>query len=150
MKERFDRFTNAIAAIYQDIRKIKQAEMSRYDLQSGHADCLHLLLDHPEGLTSGKLAEVSGMDKAAVSRYMKVLEERGYAVMEERDEKIYRRKWKLTKEGKQTARHIQRRIDAAVSAVGDFMNEKQRAQLYDVLEQIVANIDDYVGQVNDR
>ena len=90
------------------------------------------------------------MDKAVVSRYMRVLEVRGYAVIEECTEKIYRRKWKRTENGKQTAGHIQGRIDAAVSAVGDFMNEEQRARLYDVLEQIVANIDDYVGQVHDR
>ena len=94
MNTRFDRFTAAISSIYQDIRRIKLAEMKRYDLQSGHTDCLHLLLHNPEGLTSGELAEHSGMDKAAISRYMSVLEERGFVKSEGAEGTVYRRKWK--------------------------------------------------------
>ena len=144
MNTRFDRFTAAISSIYQDIRRIKLAEMKRYDLQSGHTDCLHLLLHEPEGLTSGELAEHSGMDKAAISRYMNVLEERGFVKSEGAEGTVYRRKWKLTAKGKKAALAIQKRIDTAVSAVGDFLSAEEREQLYQSLECIVANLNAYV------
>ena len=150
MKERFDRFTTAIAGIYQDIRKIKLTEMERYDLRSGHVDCLHILLNEPEGLSSKELAEHAYMDKAAVSRYMSILEERGFVKLEETDAKVYRRKWLLTPKGKAAAELIQERIGTAVSAVGDFLNETQRAQLYSVLEQIAYNLHAYAASQERR
>ncbi len=145
MKERFDRFTSAIAGIYQDIRKIKLAEMERYDLRSGHVDCLHILANEPEGLTSKELAEHAYMDKAAVSRYMSILEERGFVKQEETDARVYRRKWLLTPKGKAAADLIQERIGSAVSAVGDFLSENERALLYSVLEQIASNLHAYAA-----
>ena len=141
MNERFDRFTAAISSIYQNIRRIKLAEMKRYGLQSGHTDCLHLLLSRSEGLTSKELADLSGMDKASVSRYLSVLEEKGFAVCEETEGKVYRRKWSLTKKGTRAASAIQTRIDEAVSAVGDFLSSAEREQLYESLERIAANLD---------
>lgn len=147
MNTRFDRFTSAITSIYQDIRKIKYAEMKRYGLQSGHTDCLHLLLDQPEGLTSKELADSSGMDKASVSRYMSVLEEKGFAKISGAEGTVYRRKWSLTAKGKKAAQAIQGRIDAAVSAVGDYLNPEEREQLYASLEQIAVNLDAYAKNI---
>lgn len=145
MEERFDRFTSAIAGIYQDIRKIKLAEMEHYDLRSGHVDCLHILASEPEGLTSKELAEHVYMDKAAVSRYMSILEERGFVKLEETDARIYRRKWQLTPKGKTAADHIQEQIGSVVSTIGDFLNETERAQLYSILEKIASNLHAYAA-----
>lgn len=146
MEERYDRFTNAVTSIYQSIRRIKMMEMRQYGLKSGHVNCLHLLIEHPEGLTSKEITEISEMDKAAVSRYMALLQEKGFALLYGDDSKKYRRRWKLTEEGRKAAEHIDRRIDRAVGAVGDSLSDHDREVLYSSLDEIVANLTRYIEE----
>ena len=140
MINRFDRFTSSVSSIMQSISRIKKTEMQRYGLRSGHVDCLRLLYEHPKGLTSRALSELSDMDKAAVSRYMDQLEEVGFAYIDEDEDKKYKRRWVLSERGMETGKDVDRKIEMAVSEVGDFLADEERELLYKMLEQIDANL----------
>ena len=119
MKGRFDTFTTVIASLYQSVQKIKIMEMEEFGLRSGHVTCLHHLYANPDGLTLKELTALCAIDKAAVSRYLAVLAERGYAKVEEQETRKYNLKWTLTEPGRKAAEDIDGRIDRAVSAGGD-------------------------------
>jgi DNA-binding MarR family transcriptional regulator len=136
MKERFDRFTSSITTVYQNLQKMKMEEMKQYGLRSGHVDCLHILIEHPEGLTAKDIAQLSDLDKAAVSRYMNQMEEMAFAYVDESDEKIYRRKWFLSDKGMQAAQQMDAKIADAVSTIGHSLTEEERTAFYEMLNKV--------------
>ena len=77
MEGRYDRFTTMIAALYQNIQKVKMLEMENFDLRTIHATCLHHFSQHPSGLTLKELTELCEVDKAAMSRCVAELQEKG-------------------------------------------------------------------------
>ena len=145
MKKRFDRFTSAVSSINQSIIRIKKEEMKKYGLRSGHVDCLHLLYDHPDGLSSKEISILSDMDKAAVSRYMEQMEEVGFAYMDEDENKVYGRKWMLSEKGLETARYVDEKIIRTVETIGALISDEERTILYKTLEQIDQNIKDHLN-----
>ena len=96
MYDRFETFTARISSIYRCIQKIKSMEIG---LKGSHVMCLfHLGRQddgHPGsaggGLTAGELCALCGEDKAAISRSIAELEERGYLLRPDADgKKAYR------------------------------------------------------------
>ena len=150
MKGRFDTFTTVIASLYQSVQKIKIMEMEEFGLRSGHVTCLHHLYANPDGLTLKELTALCAIDKAAVSRYLAVLAERGYAKVEEQETRKYNLKWTLTEPGRKAAEDIDGRIDRAVSAGGDFLTEEERRQFYPWITQIDRNLRDYVKMMEEK
>ena len=140
MEHRFDRFTSIITSIFQSIQKIKSLEMERYGLKAGHVTCLHHLNSSPDGLTLVQLTKLCEMDKAAVSRYMSALQEKGLVARENTENKKYRRIWSLTEAGRAIAIDLDGSIEDAVDAVGFFLTESDRLILYKDLELIDANL----------
>ena len=80
LEARFESFTALIAginhSINHSIRKLKTEVMAEFDLRSTHLYCLYYLYRDCE-LTPGELCELCSEDKAAISRSLKYLEERG-------------------------------------------------------------------------
>ena len=150
MEGRFDTFTMVIASLYQNVQKIKMMEMEEFGLRTGHVTCLHYLYANPDGLTLKELTALCALDKAAVSRYLSVLQERGLARIEERESRKYNLKWVLTDAGKQTAEDIDGRIGRAVSAGGDFLTEEERRQFYPWIMQIDRNLRNYVKEMEEK
>ncbi len=144
MKKRYDRFTACITDIYQSVQKIRMKEMKKYNLRSGHVNCLHLLYESKDGLTSKELSELTELNKAAISRYMSQMQELGFAFPDNEDPHLYRRKWKLSEKGTQAAEHVNARIEAAVDAVGGRLSEEERFVLYESLEKIQDSLKQYL------
>ena len=144
MEGRYDRFTTMVAALYQNIQKVKMLEMQDFDLRTIHATCLHHFSQHPEGLTLKELTELCDVDKAAMSRCVAKLTERGLVRSEEYGTKKYNKVWKLTERGEDVAEETNRRIDQAVSYVGSFLREPERQQFYLWLTEITGNLEEYV------
>ncbi|MBQ1215764.1 MAG: winged helix-turn-helix transcriptional regulator [Firmicutes bacterium] len=144
MQDRFQAFVTGISVCYKYIQKIKSVEMTEFGLKGAHAMCLFFLHSHPEGLTAAQLSQLCAEDKAAVSRSLASLADKGYI---ESDEKKYRSRIRLTEQGKQVAFHIDEMIERWVESGGDGLTEQDREIFYNSLELISNNLRDHLEEM---
>ena len=137
MIDRFVRFSFSISEIYRCWHQIMSSEMGKYGVKSSCGIYLIALKRYPEGLTAARLAEITGRDKADVSRSVAELEETGFLLKEG---VRYRASLHLTTEGEKAAHVLCERAAKAVEAGGRGLSEEQRAVFYEKLEQIAANL----------
>lgn len=148
MEDLYINFTIAISRLNKIIQKIKSFEIGKYDLQPIHVSCIYYLSKNPQGLTAKELSVLSLEDKAAISRALKTLHQKGLAEYEprSRNENI-----KLTERGGELAKIISDKINLAVEAGSAHITEKQRRFFYASLLEISNNlIDYYQGLLEDR
>jgi DNA-binding MarR family transcriptional regulator len=141
MLQRFEDFVTGITVCYKYIQRIKSAEMTEFGLKGTHVMCLFFLHRHPEGLTAAQLCQLCAEDKAAISRTIAVLQERGYITA---GEKKYRAQLQLTSSGGEVARRVDHLIEQWVGLGGGGLSEQERTVFYHALELISANLRDTV------
>lgn len=141
MIERFDTFTSSITQIYKSLQKIKNQEMTELDLKGIHVMCLFYLGLHPEGLTLTALSSMCEEDKAATSRTINDLHNRGYINIDE--VKRYRSPLTLTDAGKAVSALVNIKINSAVTAGGDGLTDNEREVFYHCLGIVSANLKKY-------
>jgi len=141
MKTRYEEFTGLISAINRSIQKIERDEMIKYGYKGAYAQYLAVMNRNPEGITSAQLCEMSDRDKAAVSRIVSEMEEKGLVVRESNNDNLYRAKLKLTEEGRKAADFVCSRAAAAVDAGGHGLNDEKRKVFYETLELIADNLE---------
>ncbi len=147
MTDRFETFATTIAFLSRSIQRIKAREMEAVGLKSGHVMCMYALGKAEGGLTAAELVGASGEDKAAVSRTVAELEEKGYVHLDVPAEKrAYRSKILLTDKGRETVAYINRRVDEALAVGSAGLSEAQRSELYATLGLIAKNLDNYVRE----
>lgn len=137
MVDRFERFSFAISEISRCWHKIAAEEMESYGLKGSHAIYLTTLYRYPQGVTAAKLSELSGKDKADVSRMTAIMEKNGLIVKEGSS---YRALLKLTATGREAAEHVRGRASVAVENASRGLSEEHRAIFYQALELIVSNL----------
>lgn len=139
MIQRFESFVSGITVCYKYIQRIKNAEMTELGLKGTHVMCLFFLSHNPEGLTAAQLCKLCAEDKAAISRTLSTLLEKGYI---QTSGKKYRALLSLTPLGTETARQLDALIFQWVNLGGDGLTDEERATFYRVLEQIAGNLKD--------
>ena len=140
MKERFETFLTAIGQINRSLQKLKSLEMADFGLKGTHVMCLYQLQQHPEGLTSAQLAQLCDEDKAAISRSVAELREKGLTYQPDQQEKRYRKLILLTEQGHEITHAMdQKIIDAVVSAARGY-TAQERETFYHVLLQVAENL----------
>ena len=139
MKERFSSFTYLISSLSRSIRKIKTEEVLEYDLKSPHVSCLYYI-NNAGKITAKELCEACGDDKGAISRSLEYLEEKGLVKSDVLDGKKYKAQIFLTEKGKQVASQLDHKIDEALIAAGEGLDDEDRAVMYRALELIDANL----------
>ena len=97
--------SSSISCIYRYIQKIERIEMEYYGLKGPYPQCLLAMRRYPEGITAARLCEVCDKDKAAVSRMVAELEEKGLITRSDLGVR-YRMCLKLTKLGEEAAEHV--------------------------------------------
>ena len=137
MVDRFERFSFAISEISRCWHKIAADEMEKYGLKGSHAIYLTTLYRYSQGVTAAKLSELSGKDKADVSRMTAIMEKNGLIVKEGSS---YRALLKLTATGREAAEHVRGRASVAVENASRGLSEEHRAVFYQALELIVSNL----------
>ena len=140
MVSRFEHFSASISCIYRYIQRIERTEMEKYGLKGPHAQCLLAMRRYPEGITAARLCEVCDKDKAAISRMMAELEEKGMVSRGDEKGNRYRMQLRLTALGEEAADHVEQRAKLAVEEAGSGMTEEQRATLYAVLDLLAGNL----------
>ena len=137
MLQRFQDFVTGITQCYRSIQKIKSTEMTEFGLKGTHVMCLFFLGQHPEGLTAAQLSQMCAEDKAATSRTLAILQERGYI---QAGEKKYRAPIRLTPAGEELARQMEGLIQRWVTFGGDDLTQEEREIFYRALGKITARL----------
>ena len=110
MIQRFDAFVSGITSCYKYIQRIKSLEMTEFGLKGTHVMCLYYLSQNPAGLTASQLCGLCAEDKAAISRTVSELRNRGYITS--LSEKAYRAMLTLTTAGQEVARKFDKLIES--------------------------------------
>ena len=139
MLDRFQSFVTGITICYKYIQRIKSMEMTEFGLKGTHVMCLFFLHNNPDGLTAAQLCQLCSEDKAAISRTISTLQEKGYI---ENVEKKYRAPLLLTPEGLAVAKQVDGLIEQWVNFGGDGLTDEERANFYSTLELISNNLRD--------
>ncbi len=142
MKDRFELFVTTINQIYRNLHRIKKREMEELDLKGSYLMCLYHMAKHPDGLTVTELSELCDEDKAAISRTVAELSQRGYAVIENTQK--YRAPVKLTEAGQKVSIRISKIVEKAVVAGSEKLSESERIAFYKALLQISRNLQKYL------
>lgn len=140
MLQRFEQFSAAISGIYHAIQKLERDEMVKYGLKGPYAQYLVAMARCPEGITAARLGQVCDKDKAAVSRAITEMEQRGLVTRDCANNTLYRASLRLTEEGKRAAHYVCEKAKAAVEFAGKDLSQDNRALFYTSLHQIAANL----------
>ena len=140
MKVRFETFTVLIAKISRNIKKLKNQEMSEYELRSTHVSCLYYLY-LSESLTATELCERCEEDKATISRAVDYLETNGYVVCESKSSKRYNSPIILTEKGRLIGKEICDKVNFILDEVGAGLSEEERIAFYRCLTSISDNLE---------
>ena len=140
MKQRFETFVTAIGQISRSLQKLKSSEMADFGLKGTHVMCLYQLQQHESGLTSAQLVQLCDEDKAAISRCISELQQRGLVETPENTEKRYRKILTLTEEGRKVAAGMDKKIIDAVMNAAQGYSQEERETFYHVLLQVAENL----------
>lgn len=147
MIRRYTQFKAAISRIDKAIQKIERQEMERFGLKGPHVQCLMAINDHTQEITAAQLCRICDRDKAAISRSLAELEEKGLV----HREAGYRGILTLTEQGKLVTKRISQTAQKAVEAVSLDFDEAERAAFYQALEHIACNLQSICEEgVNDK
>ena len=140
--ERFEEFTTSITKAYKCIQKIKFVETERMGLKANYVMYMYYLGKNPQGLTAKELCKLCIEDKAAVSRAIVDLTEKGFVEPAETDSgRKYRTRIILTSEGKEINNRLNEVIAKAVSKASRSLNEAERENFYRVFSCITDNLE---------
>ena len=147
MVRRFETFIIYINQIYRCVQKIKSREMMELGLKGTDVMCLFNLMRSDDGLTSAQLSFLCMEDKAAVSRAVARLNEKGFITLEDSgDKRRYRSKLKLSDNGRRAAEKMEILIENAVMKGGEGLTEQERAVFYKALETISRKLQNVCGE----
>ena len=149
MEERFETFTVLINRISRNIRKIKNQEMSEYNLRSAHISCLYFLYGK-EGMTARDLCDRCEEDKATISRALDYLEKNGYLLCESKSAKRYKSPLLLTEKGRSVGKKIADKIRGVLDEIGVHLTEKERVAFYHYLSVVSDNLEKFVQEQENK
>lgn len=140
MDDLFLDFTISILKLNKLVQRIKTFEMKKFGLKSIHVLCCYYLDKHPDELTAKELCYLTLEDKAAMSRALKTMQERGLVKYgaNGRNSVV-----SLTSEGKKVADVICERAASAVKAGSVEFTDEERKFFYKSLAEIVENLKEY-------
>ena len=138
MTDRFEQFVSGITLCYKHIQRIKSLEMTEFGLKGTQVMCVFYLHRNPGGLTAAQLSQLCHEDKAAVSRTLAELTEKGY--VETTDSRRYRAPIVLSERGMALGEKVNTLVVEWVEAGGDGLSEAERAAFYYALGMISRNL----------
>ena len=140
MISKYAHFSLSVSRIYHDIQRIERTEMEKFGLKGPHAQTLLAIQRHPEGITAVQLCELCDKDKAAVSRSVAELEEKGMVSRGQSNGTYYRAPLTLTEKGREAARAVGEKARLAVEQAGIGLEDEERQVFYRVLALISENL----------
>ncbi len=141
MIERYEHFTYATNEINKFLKKLTGEEMKKHGLKSAHAIYFTVLANNAEtGLTATQMCELSGRDKADVSRMLALMEKKGLVIKKGVHQNLYNGVFVLTEKGLQISECVKQKAAKAVELAGKDLTEDARINFYNSLDSIVKNL----------
>ena len=147
MLRRWECFSQAIAGIYREMQRVENEEMTRCGLKGASAQYLTAIGRNP-GITVSKLSEFCVKDKAAASRAVAELENKGMAERHGTGEGAYRAQLFLTEDGKKVLRHIRSRSHVIILQASQGVSGEHLRIFYETLNQINTNLRSIGGEAD--
>lgn len=148
MQHRVTDYMTLVVAAYKKLQQIKKKQTATYaafDIKSQHVMVLYFLGHHSAGLTVTELAQLCCEDKAATSRAVEYLIERGYVTHEEDSVKRrWRSKVRITPAGMRVCRIIDHVSIEASNVVKEGISDEDLQVFYRVFHQMVKNMDKFL------
>ena len=142
MASKYEDFTELIIASYRAIQKIKSSGMKKMHLKAADVNCIYYLSKYPEGLSNAGLADLAGVDKAAISRTINSLMSNGYVTLSAEDtQKKYGRRYVLNDSGKAVADRINRQVESVVKEVGKDISKEESTAFYKTFHSITNSLE---------
>jgi len=82
MISRFKEFTKGISTAYKHLIKLKSYGIKEFGIKGSHVMCLFYISEAENGLNATELCRLCSEDKAAISKALSALEEKGYVQFE--------------------------------------------------------------------
>ncbi len=140
---KYEDFTEMVMTSYRAIQKIKSSGMKKIGLRAGDVNCIYYLSKYPEGLSNVQLSELSGNDKAAISRSCNFLVLKGFVEMAaEDDQKKYGRRYVLTEKGREAAERINQKVELVVNEVEKDVNIDEGRIFYETFRTIANKLEE--------
>ena len=149
MIQRFEDFVSAVSSVYKGLQKIKSYETERFGLRGSHVMCMFYLARNKNGLTLTEMCDKTGEDKAAVSRNLTFLQEKGLISLSDDESKKYKRPYLLTSEGKKVSDELDKIIVEAVDRIGTGLTIEEREVFYSTFGKIAANLNTFCGELEE-
>lgn len=140
MVERYEQLYFYVFGIYKCIQKIAKEEMEKHGLRGAYAQYLVAMSHFPDGVTSARLCEICDKDKAATSRFVAEMEDKGLITRESGNFSMYRARLTLTESGKSITESLLKKVNVAVEMAGRGLTDESRKILYSSLEIIKTNL----------
>ncbi len=141
MIDRYEHFTYATNEINKSLRKLAGDEMKKHGLKSPHAIYFTTLSHNREkGLTATQMCELTGRDKADISRMFSIMEEKGLVVKKGEYQNLYNGVFVLTEKGLEIADSVIQKAAKAVEIAGRNLTEEARQNFYSSLDSVVENL----------
>ena len=128
----FENLDISVLKIYRIVQKIKNYEMREFGLKSVHVMCIYYLSGSDRGLSSGDLMRLTLEDKAAVSRAVAQLREKGYVDYDG----TYHSPIRLTEQGREIAQAVLEKANRAVKAGSADFSAEEREKFHCSLIEI--------------
>ena len=135
-ESRFDMFIKSMDVLSKVIQRVKNAGLEKYGLKSIHFMILFYLEKAENGLTSKELINLTLEDKAAISRGIASLVDKGYVNYS----KKYKSRITLTEEGKRISSELSLTQEKAVHVSGEGMREEEKEMFYRCLKLVSKNL----------
>lgn len=132
MLNRFSQFSYMISSIHRNIQKIEHDEMVKLGYKGAYAKYLVAMFQQPQGITNSNLCELCDKNKAAVSRIISEMEEKGLVIRNH----SYNALIKLTNKGENLAKYVCAKAELAVKEVSKDLPNDQRSILYLTLNHL--------------
>lgn len=151
MRDRFELFTISVTRAYKYIQQIKKHESATFGIKGIHVMCMVALGKYPQGLTVTELASSCCEDKAAISRTVDSLAEKGYITYEEAQA---RRRWRskviLTEKGREVAKGVEQLIEEIVGKIKGELTTEQEVAFYRMFSLINDRLAEYCEKLERR
>lgn len=151
MEDRFELFVMSVTRAYKYVQQIKKVESGTFGIKGIHVMCMVVLGKHPEGLTVTELSSRCCEDKAAISRTVDSLAEKGYVSYEGTEAKRrWRSKIMLTEHGQEVAKKVDVLIEDIVGKIRGDLTTEREAAFYRVFSAINDRLAEYCEMLEAR
>ncbi len=130
-------------AIYKELQVLKASLSEVDDFKIMHIVCLYCIAKSDDTIYSATLSDVAHLDKAAISRALKDLEENHFIKKKFENDSKYKAKLSLTKKGREEAAKINLALQNASNGILSTFTEEERLAFVALLDKFNIALRDY-------